>query len=160
MQAAVVLGPVSSSARRPLPLASAQPVAHSPPASRAPRSPARAQAASRLHRILKTVFAMLRKRGYVVRDEDLRMRPEQFAANYGSDVVNRKMMTLQLFKQTNQEDKIYVFFPEGDISIGDIKKECVGRARARRRLVLHPRAPPAAPPPRPPLTSSPPPRAA
>ena len=87
--------------------------------------------ASRLHRILKTVYAMLRKRGYVVRDEELRMKPEQFAAEYGADIVNRTKMTLQLFKQNNVEDKIYVFFPDGDISIGDINKECVRRKSGR-----------------------------
>jgi hypothetical protein len=81
--------------------------------------------ASRLHRIYKTVYAMLRKRGYVVTDEQLRIRPEAFAERYGSDVVNRKLMTVLAFKESDMGDKIYVFFPDGDISAGEITKECV-----------------------------------
>ena len=81
--------------------------------------------ASRLHRILKTVCAMLRKRGYVIPDDMLRMRPEAFAEKYGSDVVNRRAMTFAAFKESNVDEKIFDFFPDGDISAGEITKECV-----------------------------------
>ena len=91
----------------------------------APQAVVLGTSASRLHRILKTVYAMLRKRGYVVPDDFLRMKAELFAEKYGSDIVNRKAMTVLAFKESNVDEKIYVFFPDGDISAGEITKECV-----------------------------------
>jgi hypothetical protein len=104
----------------------------------APQAVVLGTSASRLHRILKTVYAMLRKRGYVVPDDFLRMKAELFAEKYGSDIVNRKAMTVLAFKESNVDEKIYVFFPDGDISAKEITAECVCWAAGRRRQPLPP----------------------
>ncbi len=83
-------------------------------------------AASKLFRIRKTVCAMLSKRGYVVLDEDLNMRVEDFAATFGGDIPNREKMGLVVFKRDNENEKLFVFFPGGDVGVPQCK-ECVAR---------------------------------
>jgi hypothetical protein len=85
-------------------------------------------AASKLFRIRRTVCAMLIKRGYVVLDEDANMRVEEFAAAFGGDIPNRERMGLLVFKRDDENDKLFVFFPGGDVGVPQCK-ECVGLRR-------------------------------
>ncbi len=79
--------------------------------------------ASRLYRIRKTVATMLRKRGFVVPENILNQKPEDFKAEFchgGDSEPSRDQLSL-LCLDSNQEDKIYVFFPEGDLGMAQIK---------------------------------------
>ena len=85
--------------------------------------------ASKLFRIRKTVATMLRKRGYVVPEKTLKESAEDFRAEFGGEEPNLDRMSMLLFKESNELDRIYVFFPEGDLGLPQIKL-CV-RAAAR-----------------------------
>ena len=83
--------------------------------------------ASKLFRIRKTVATMLKKRGYVVPEKMLHMTADDFKAEFvAGDEPNLERMSMLLFKETNELDRIYVFFPEGDLALPQIKV-CVGR---------------------------------
>jgi hypothetical protein len=69
---------------------------------------------------------MLSKRGFVVLDDDLHMRVEDFAAQFGGDIPNREKMGMLVFKRDNEQDKLFVFFPNGDVGTAQVT-ECVGR---------------------------------
>ena len=79
--------------------------------------------ASKLFRIRKTVATMLRKRGYVVPERMLNVTAEDFKAEFvsGGEEPNLERMSMLLFKETNELDRIYVFFPEGDLGLPQIK---------------------------------------
>ena len=79
--------------------------------------------ASRLFRVRKTVATMLRKRGYVVPEKMLNVTAEDFKAEFisGGEEPNLERMSMLLFKETNELDRIYVFFPEGDLGLPQIK---------------------------------------
>lgn len=80
--------------------------------------------ASRMYRIRKTVATMLRKRGYVVPENVLNQNPEDFKTEFcpGADnEPSRDQLSLLVFKENNIKDKIYVFFPEGDLGLDQIK---------------------------------------
>jgi DNA-directed RNA polymerase I, II, and III subunit RPABC1 len=97
--------------------------------------------AYRLFRIRRTVCALLAKRGYVVLDEDANMKTNEFADAFGGDIVNREALGLLVFKRDDEAQKIFVFFPAGDVGVPQCK-ECVhaGADRAART-----RPPPHAP---------------
>lgn len=67
--------------------------------------------ASKLFRIRKTCFKMLRKRGYAVESTDLEMTTEQFQFLFEE---NRARAPIKVRKNDDPEDQLYVFFPDGD----------------------------------------------
>lgn len=66
---------------------------------------------SKLFRIRKTVARMLHDRGYVVGTEDLEMTKDEFKTKYG-DTPTRDSMLMIAPKVDDQEEQIYVFFPD------------------------------------------------
>jgi DNA-directed RNA polymerase I, II, and III subunit RPABC1 len=103
-------------------------------------------AAYRLFRIRRTVCAMLTKRNYVVLDEDAHMKVEDFAAAFGGDIPNREKLGLLVFKADAEDEKLFVFFPGGDVGVPQCK-ECGSRARGvrARAPVAHPLRTPSTP---------------
>ena len=93
--------------------------------------------ASRLYRIRKTVCAMLSKRGYVVLDDDLHMRVEDFAAQFGGDIPNREKMGMLVFKRDDEQAKLFVFFPGGDVGLPQCI-ECVSLLATQESLFRQP----------------------
>jgi hypothetical protein len=74
-------------------------------------------AAYRLFRVRRTVCAMLAKRDYVVLDEDTNMKVEEFAASFGGDIPNREKLGLLVTKREEDSEKMFVFFPGGDVGV-------------------------------------------
>ncbi|KAL4038541.1 hypothetical protein IC575_002163 [Cucumis melo] len=66
---------------------------------------------TRLFRIRKTVFQMLRDRGYFVGDFEIDMTREQFKQKYGEN-MKREDIVINKSKRNDSSDQIYVFFPE------------------------------------------------
>ncbi|XP_038899369.1 DNA-directed RNA polymerases II and IV subunit 5A-like [Benincasa hispida] len=66
---------------------------------------------TRLFRIRKTVFQMLRDRGYFVGDFEIDMTREQFKHKYGES-MKREDIVINKAKRNDSSDQIYVFFPE------------------------------------------------
>lgn len=73
--------------------------------------------ASRLFRVHKTCWKMLRKRGYNVDDSYINMTTEDFSREFG-DIPARERLTILVQKLDDPEDQLYVFFPEGDKTVG------------------------------------------
>uniref|UniRef100_A0A804MED0 DNA-directed RNA polymerases II and IV subunit 5A n=1 Tax=Zea mays TaxID=4577 RepID=A0A804MED0_MAIZE len=65
---------------------------------------------SRLFRIRRTVYEMLRDRGYGVRDEQIKLERHKFIERYGNP-VRRDELTFNATKLNGPSDQIYVFFP-------------------------------------------------
>ncbi|PIA43663.1 hypothetical protein AQUCO_01800016v1 [Aquilegia coerulea] len=66
---------------------------------------------SRLFRIRKTVMQMLKDRGYLVTDFELKMTKQEFHNKLG-DHAKREDLVINKFKQNDNSDQIYVFFPD------------------------------------------------
>lgn len=66
---------------------------------------------TRLFRIRKTVFQMLKDRGYFVGDFEIDMTREQFKHKYGES-MKREDIVINKAKRNDSSDQIYVFFPE------------------------------------------------
>ncbi|KAK1416872.1 hypothetical protein QVD17_25989 [Tagetes erecta] len=70
---------------------------------------------TRLHRVRKTCFEMLRDRGYEVEDTEIQMTRNEFIDKYNG-TIRREDLTFLKSKPDNT-DQIYVFFPD-DLKIG------------------------------------------
>ncbi len=68
---------------------------------------------SKLFRVQKTCFKMLRKRGYHIDDKYINMTTDEFRNDYG-EVPSRENLTIQVQKVDDPEDQLYIFFPEGE----------------------------------------------
>ncbi|CAL1414357.1 unnamed protein product [Linum trigynum] len=66
---------------------------------------------TRLWRIGKTVYQMLRDRGYLVVESEDKISKHQFISKHGQN-MKREDLTIQKSKKNDSMDKIYVFFPE------------------------------------------------
>ncbi|KAF5175638.1 DNA-directed RNA polymerases I, II, and III subunit RPABC1 [Thalictrum thalictroides] len=66
---------------------------------------------SRLFRIRQTVMQMLKDRGYLVTDFELKMTKRDFQNKLG-DHAKREDLVINKFKQNDNSDQIYVFFPD------------------------------------------------
>ena len=97
--------------------------------------------ASRLFRVRRTVSTMLHKRGYVVPEKMLNLSAEDFKAEFvgGGDEPNLERMSMLLFKESNELDRIYVYFAEGDVGFPQIKL-CVAADEEGASVRAHARA--------------------
>ena len=73
----------------------------------------------RLFRVRKTVVKMLKKRGYIVTDEELNMTAEMFAEPQrelvrDDGLPERSTHTLSVEKQDDPDDTLFVFFPSDE----------------------------------------------
>ncbi|PWA34462.1 DNA-directed RNA polymerases I, II, and III subunit RPABC1 [Artemisia annua] len=77
---------------------------------------------TRLHRIRKTCFEMLKDRGYEVEDSEIDMSRKEFIDMHNGD-IRRENLTINKSKPGNT-DQIRVFFPDdlSKIGVGVIKK--------------------------------------
>jgi len=66
-----------------------------------------------LFRVRKTICTMLRKRGYLVAQKDLDMTMGEFNEEFGA-APQRSALTHLVQKLENDEDKLFVFFPEDE----------------------------------------------
>jgi DNA-directed RNA polymerase I, II, and III subunit RPABC1 len=77
---------------------------------------------SKLFRVQKTCWKMLRKRGYNVDDTYINMSTAEFTTQYGNN-PSRERLTILVQRIDDPEDQLYIFFPEGD---KDDKGEKIG----------------------------------
>ena len=84
---------------------------------------------------------MLHKRGYVVPEKMLNLSAEDFKAEFvgGGDEPNLERMSMLLFKESNELDRIYVYFAEGDVGFPQIKL-CVAADEEGASVRAHARA--------------------
>ncbi|GAB2284676.1 DNA-directed RNA polymerases II and IV subunit 5A [Dionaea muscipula] len=66
---------------------------------------------SRLYRVRKTVMEMLNDRGYFVADFEINMTKEQFIDKFGENLKKEDLVLLKAMRD-NEDEKIYVFFPD------------------------------------------------
>ena len=84
----------------------------------------------RLFRVRKTVVKMLKKRGYIVTDEELNMTAEMFAEPQRELVredglPERSTHTLSVEKQDDPDDTLFVFFPSDEkVGVKPIRTYC------------------------------------
>lgn len=71
---------------------------------------------TKLYRIRRTVFQMLRDRNYRVLDSEVNMSKQELKAKFGEN-MNRKDLTIQTTHKDDPSDKIYVFFRD-DAKLG------------------------------------------
>jgi DNA-directed RNA polymerase I, II, and III subunit RPABC1 len=91
--------------------------------------------ASKMFRVRKTCFKMLRNRGYVVDENQLEMTTEDFRAAFGDD-PSRENLSMLTVKADDPSDQLFVFFPTDDkvgvkpikIYVERMKEESVFRA--------------------------------
>jgi len=69
--------------------------------------------ASKLFRVQRTCWKMLKKRGYAVDSSHINMTTEDFQREFGENPA-RETLTLLVQKVDDPEDQLYVFFPEGE----------------------------------------------
>ena len=79
---------------------------------------------SRIFRVQKTCYKLLRKRGYAVDDNCINMTTDDFSKVFGEN-PSREGLTIQVQKVDDPDDQIFVFFPEGEKS-GDKSGEKIG----------------------------------
>lgn len=72
--------------------------------------------ASRLFRVRKTTVKMLHNRGYIVSDNELSMKADEFKDKFG-ETPTREMMTILVERMDDPTDNLFVFFPE-DTKVG------------------------------------------
>nr|XP_043626224.1 DNA-directed RNA polymerases II and IV subunit 5A-like [Erigeron canadensis] len=70
---------------------------------------------TKLHRVRKTCFEMLKDRGYEIEDSEINMTRKEFIDKYNG-TIQREDLTFLKTKPDNS-DPIYVFFPD-DLKIG------------------------------------------
>eukprot|EP00753_Platysulcus_tardus_P006586 PLAT14326.1.p1 GENE.PLAT14326.1~~PLAT14326.1.p1 ORF type:complete len:208 (+),score=95.64 PLAT14326.1:35-658(+) len=75
------------------------------------------RAVSNMFRVRKTLFKMLRKRGYNVGRAMMEQTLEEFTAELPDGVVRRDQLMLMMTKADDETDGMIVFFPE-DESVG------------------------------------------
>ena len=68
---------------------------------------------SRLFRVQKTCWKMLKKRGYNVDQSYIDMTPDEFLNEFGESPA-REQLTIQVQKLDDPEEQLFVFFPEGE----------------------------------------------
>ena len=84
----------------------------------------------RLFRVRKTVVKMLKKRGYIVTDEELNMTAEMFAEPQrelvrDDGLPERSTHTLSVEKQDDPDDTLFVFFPSDEkVGVKPIRTYC------------------------------------
>ena len=79
---------------------------------------------SRLFRVQKTCYKMLRKRGYGVDDNCINMNTEDFLEEFGEN-PSRERFTIQVQKLDDPDDQIFVFFPDDDkVGVKTLKFYC------------------------------------
>ncbi|KAI3839865.1 hypothetical protein MKW98_010170 [Papaver atlanticum] len=66
---------------------------------------------TRLYRIRRTVMQMLNDRGYLVGDFELKETRAQFLSKFG-DNLKREDLDIKKQKRNDNDEQIYVFFPE------------------------------------------------
>lgn len=69
--------------------------------------------ASRIYRVRKTCMKMLKKRGYLIDEEQLNMTTTEFVAKFGEN-PSRSSLEIYSERVNDPSDKIYVFFPEDE----------------------------------------------
>ena len=80
---------------------------------------------SNLFAVRKTICSMLRKRGYLVAQKDLDMSMEEFKEEFGAE-PQRHSLTHLVQKLENDEDKLFVFFPdEENVGVKPIRQYVV-----------------------------------
>ena len=74
------------------------------------------EAVKRLYRARRTVWQMLRDRGYVVSEADLSMTLEEFQERFedSEEKPLRQQLPIYTKMRDDPEQNIYVFFLEGD----------------------------------------------
>ena len=76
--------------------------------------------AARLFRIRKTCFALLRKRGYNVPEEEASMTATAFIAKFSENPA-RESLTILVAHTGNENRRIFVFFPNEDVGVPQCK---------------------------------------
>ncbi|XP_031490995.1 DNA-directed RNA polymerases II and IV subunit 5A [Nymphaea colorata] len=66
---------------------------------------------NRLFRIRRTIMHMLRDRGYVVGDGEIKMSKTEFIHKYGEE-AKREDLIISKYKRNDPNERIFVFFPE------------------------------------------------
>lgn len=67
---------------------------------------------------------MLHNRGYVILDKDIHATIDDFESEFGPS-PSRESLTIQVFKQDNQQDQIFVFFPVDEkVGVKPLKTYC------------------------------------
>ena len=80
--------------------------------------------ASKKFRVRKTCLKMLRKRGYIVDEDDENMTSEDFRNKFGEDPA-REQMTILVEKADDPADQLFVFFPNDEkVGVKPIKDYC------------------------------------
>ena len=55
-------------------------------------------------------------------EDDLNMKVEDFAATYGGDIPSRERLSMLVFKRDDEADKLFVFYPAGDVGVPQCKE--------------------------------------
>ncbi|CAN6447558.1 unnamed protein product [Victoria cruziana] len=66
---------------------------------------------NRLFKIRRTIIQMLRDRGYLVGDAEIKMTKTEFIHKYGEE-AKRDDLIISKYKRNDPADRIFVFFPE------------------------------------------------
>lgn len=68
---------------------------------------------SNLFRVWRTTVKMLKRRGYLVAEEDVNMSFDAFGERFGSP-VQRPLLTVLVQRVDDPDDQLFVFFPEDE----------------------------------------------
>lgn len=91
---------------------------------------------SKLLRVRKTVAKMLHKRGYDVLDEDLELDAAGFLRKFGASPDMSALEMTVGRKGKGSDDRMMVFFPEGDLSVAVAKKYAARLPDTARRGII------------------------
>ncbi|KAL1223682.1 DNA-directed RNA polymerases II and IV subunit 5A [Cardamine amara subsp. amara] len=76
----------------------------------------------RLFLVERTLMQMLKDRGYLIEDSEITMTQEQFHTKYGDKMKRKDLVTLKA-KKNDDNDKLYIFFPnEKKVGVAEMKK--------------------------------------
>ncbi|RZC68787.1 hypothetical protein C5167_031950 [Papaver somniferum] len=81
---------------------------------------------TRLFRIRRTIMQMLNDRGYLVGDFEINETRAEFLAKFG-DKLRREDLDIKKSKRNDNDDHIYVFFPNNPKVNIDTMKICIKR---------------------------------